>query len=334
MREVAPSRIPGLDGLRAIAIVLVLYGHLVPADLGAILRRSALISPLGVRLFFVLSGFLITTLLLREHQSYGEISLRRFYVRRTFRIFPAFYTYILVISLLVAVPARDLLFAVTYTMNFHEQRVWWVGHLWSLAVEEQFYLLWPFALVALGTPRALRLALGAMVLAPVLRILTLLLYPSLLGLTDQAFPYVVDTLATGCALAIARPTLEASPRYRTLLESWRVWPLIALCLAPSVVTRSWFDLSVSMTLANLGLALVVHRCVVRPPQFLGNRVLGALGILSYSLYLWQQPFLNRHSSSWTAHFPLNIALAVAAAIASYVVIERPTLKLGHKLAGR
>ncbi|MGH9888077.1 MAG: acyltransferase family protein, partial [bacterium] len=154
---------------------------------------------IGVRAFFVLSGFLITTLLLRERARDGTISLRGFYLRRALRIFPAFYAYLAVLIVLraagtIAPSNSDLAFAGTYTMNFHAERAWQVGHLWSLSVEEQFYLAWPLTLIVLGTRRALILALAAIAVAPLVRMVTWVSWPALRELTDQMFPCVFDAL--------------------------------------------------------------------------------------------------------------------------------------------
>src|SRR5438105_858055 len=123
MPKDSPARIPTLDGLRAVSIVLVLFSHTLGTGVVPMLHHAHVFGSTGVRTFFVLSGFLITTLLVREHERHGRISLRGFYVRRAFRIFPAFYVYLAVIGVLVAagaivVSTRDLVFAGTYTMNF------------------------------------------------------------------------------------------------------------------------------------------------------------------------------------------------------------------------
>ena len=115
---------------------------------------------LGVQIFFVISGFLITSLLLREKESTGSISLKLFYARRTLRIFPAFYLFFITIAVLsylrlIELPRYDLLHAATYTMNYSGNGTWWMGHLWSLSVEEQFYFVWPSLMFLIGTRNAL-----------------------------------------------------------------------------------------------------------------------------------------------------------------------------------
>ncbi|HET9010483.1 MAG TPA: acyltransferase, partial [Gemmatimonadaceae bacterium] len=159
-REVIVRRhFPALDGLRAVAVMIVIVGHHgypiagVPADL-------------GVSAFFVLSGFLITRLLMREHEASGTITLREFYARRTLRIFPAYYTFLLVSFVLDHLRGERWgtalgLSAVTYTVNYfnaiHHHPSTSIAHAWSLGVEEQFYLLWPlgFLLLARRGSRAL-----------------------------------------------------------------------------------------------------------------------------------------------------------------------------------
>ncbi len=158
------ERIRSLDGVRGIAIVLVLAGHVVanfqPLHpdhrywLGAFANSSA-----GVRLFFVLSGYLITWLLLREWTATGRISIGQFYRRRALRIFPAFYAYLFVITGLTffrptGVNGETFLAAATFTWNYHHlwisippEGAWNLGHLWTLALEQQFY----GPLAALGT---------------------------------------------------------------------------------------------------------------------------------------------------------------------------------------
>ncbi len=325
------DRIAALDGLRAISILLVVGAHCCGTGLLPVNPCSHVAADLGVRSFFVISGFLITTLLMRELEQRGRLDLRRFFKRRCLRIFPAFYGYLAVLALLavagvVALDARDLLSAATYTMNFHSERPWLVGHLWSLAVEEQFYLLWPVVIVLLGLRRAAVVALAAIACAPLLRVAAWYLLPSTRALTDQAFPFVFDSLAVGCCLAIGRDRLERSPRYRAWQESRWFLPSCIGSLACLFATRPWFALGVATTIANISIALCIHWTVTHArhvgPRILETRGLVWLGALSYSLYLWQQPFLNRHvASPWTA-FPLNLGLAVSAAAIWYYAAER------------
>lgn len=333
------GRIPTLDGLRAVAIGLVIAAHalgtgVLPMD-G---RLAGFAGDLGVRSFFVLSGFLITTLLIREANAQGTISLGRFYLRRACRIFPAFYAYLFVVALLAVAGAiqlkdGDLFAAATYTMNFHADRSWEVGHLWSLAVEEQFYLLWPLVLVTVGMTRAWW-AVAAVFAAPLFRIALWRWFPQHSDLTDQAFPCVFDALATGCVLAVAIPALTKSAACRRFVESRWLWIVPVMFIATLAIRNPWLRLGPAMTLANIGIALVILRCIARPNHSVG-RVLERpslvwVGGLSYSLYLWQQLFLNRHSELWFHQFPINIVFAFATAVACHYAIERPFLRLNER----
>ena len=175
MSKVTGQRVVVLDGVRGIAILLVVGAHAGGTGLLLPRRVSALSADIGVRVFFVLSGFLITSLLVAERGRCGRISLREFYVRRLLRIFPAFYGYLLLVTVLAAVGVvaldhRDLAFAATYSMNFHGHRGWVVGQTWSLAVEEQFYLLWPAALALCCTRRARQVVLAAIIVGPLARL--------------------------------------------------------------------------------------------------------------------------------------------------------------------
>ncbi|MGO8994521.1 MAG: acyltransferase family protein [Polyangiaceae bacterium] len=334
------ARLPSLDGLRALSISLVLFGHLQgTAHFGRLPRWAQLeYGNIGVRVFFVISGYLITTLLLRELEKSGTISISEFYVRRAFRIFPAFYAYLAVVAVLgalgvVALRPGDILHASTYTTNYHYDRAWSLGHMWSLAVEEQFYLGWPLLLFLLGKRRGLFVALGVIVLAPVVRVATLHLHLGPQAGIGESFQTVADSIAAGCVLACVIGELEASPRY-TAFQRSRAFVLVPLfALAVAVVSQhgsTTLSLAFGETCLNLSIALIIHYGI-RHPESPAGRVLNLrplvyVGTLSYSLYLWQQLFLNRSSTQWFAAFPLNIALAAACAVISFHFVEQPFLR--------
>jgi peptidoglycan/LPS O-acetylase OafA/YrhL len=343
-----PPRIPSLDGLRAISIVLLMYAHAMgtrgfPALLGR--RGTPLdhVGSLGVRVFFVISGYLITHLLCTEFERTGTLSIRGFYERRAFRILPAYLALLAVIAGLaaaghIALHDGDLLHALTFTTNFHFARSWYVGHTWSLSVEEQFYLLWPAAMLYAGRRRALRVALAALALAPLARVLLHLFVPSQRAGIGESFPTVADALAAGCLLTLARERLDASAAYQRLLRS-PLFLLAPLFCAGSVfiAERPSVDYPLGQTVLNLSLALIVDRCVRVPDDAVG-RLLNApplvfVGTLSYALYLTQQLFLNRSSDAAIASFPLNAALAVGAALLLHYGVESPFLRLRSRLRG-
>jgi peptidoglycan/LPS O-acetylase OafA/YrhL len=317
----ADRRIPSLDGLRAISICMVFLGHLYGTTnypKNALTHFLNEYAHAGVQIFFVISGFLITTLLLREREKTGRIDFFAFYRRRTLRIFPAAFFYITVVAV-VAHPGY-LGYAYSYMMCYAGQgRPWLLGHLWSLSVEEQFYLIWPFVL-AFGFSRKERIGLIALLLAPIAR---LIFWQFGMHDIDEYFPAVADSLVAGCLLAFYKPILQ-----RRCM--WLTQPLVFLVLAALTVSIPFMLPRVRMQIFLGGLppiiiALFIFVAIERRDWVLNNRVTYALGVLSYSLYLWQQAFLNRASTQWWTAFPVNILLTFACAVGSYYIVERPFL---------
>jgi peptidoglycan/LPS O-acetylase OafA/YrhL len=286
--------------------------------------------------FFVISGFLITTLLLKEWSDTGRISLRDFYLRRLFRIFPACYVFLLVMAILnwtgsIQLRPNDLLCGFTYTINNHPDRSWSVGHLWSLSVEEQFYIMWPMVLYFFGRLTGFRVALGVFLAAPLFRMTMLLFIPASRNLLGSFFPTIADAIAAGCMLAYLQTDLSRSQKYRAFISSWRFSGLVLGILVLAYPISTKLSMLVEQSLLNLAIAICIHRCVLIPDDWIGrilnSRGFSAAGVLSYSLYLWQQPFINRESSAIMQSFPANVLLAMAAAVLSYRLVEKPFLKL-------
>jgi peptidoglycan/LPS O-acetylase OafA/YrhL len=351
-RPQSASRIPSLDGLRAVSIAGVILGHLAgshgfPSWLTVLIgNRYVDFAQLGVRMFFAISGFLITGLLLAEHERTGQISLKRFYLRRTLRILPAYFAFLAAVALgdavgLFSVPRADFVHALTYTVNYAPDAVWHIGHLWSLAVEEQFYLLWPAVVVFAGTRRSTRIAVAVLCAVPLIRVAESILWPQMWPhwrpRIGMSFETAADALAIGCLLALGREKLWSNPRYRAAVSSrWVALACLVLGLVISYRYRPGLLLGISVE--NIGLILIIDRAVRQPSGTLGrllnSRALVAMGVLSYSLYLWQQPFLNRHADAPMTRFPLNLFLAVVCAVACYWSIERPALALRVRLERR
>ncbi len=339
-----PSRIPSLDGLRALSIALVLFGHLCGTRnfwTGGSLGFLGF-GEFGVRVFFVISGLLITKLLLNEFETTGKIHLAKFYFRRTFRIFPPYYAFLF--FLIVAQPlgwfllnGGDIWHALTYTSNYHLTRSWNIGHTWSLSVEEQFYLLWPAALLLLGVRRGLKAAVLVLLLAPFIRLGIFHLLPARAEGVGHQFETMADAIATGCVLACQALWPQwARDWYERLLQSRLMLALPVLGIAGnSLSDHPTPSFLFGYTLANVCFGVCVDWCIRNPAgrfgRLLNSAPLVFIGTISYSLYLWQQLFLNRHSASVTASFPLNLALAVGAALLSYYLIEQPSLGLRQRL---
>lgn len=350
MSALSPQRVPSLDGVRGVLIIAMMSVHLLGTRGFAGVGLTAAIGDYGylaVITFFVISGFLITSLLLKEVERTGRVSLRAFYERRLFRIFPAFYTYVALIAAagaagLIAVPARDLLASATYVVNYVLGRSWYVGHLWSLSVEEHFYLLWPLAILFLpGATLAARrrsaafVALAAIAAGPVLRLATITLAPAQVPLIGQATHTVPDAIAFGCLLACVRDRLWASPRYRAFLGARAFWLILLVALVANWTSPHIRIFSaLGATVSDAAITLAVDR-VMRFPERASGRVLNHpalvfLGVRSYSLYLWQQPFLNRQGTALAQAFPYNLGLALVAGLLSYTLVEGPLMRLRER----
>ena len=337
-----PGHIPTLDGLRALSIVLVLLGHMSGTRNFPTVPLFGLYANFGVRVFFIISGFLITTLLLKEIGKTGRISLKDFYTRRVLRIFPAFYTFLIVICALslgavIQLRPDDLLFAFTYLMNFHFDHSWNVGHLWSLAVEEQFYLLWPAVVAFCSRRRAFQIAAGVFVISPFFRLSVYYFAPSLRHGIGHMFPTVADALAIGCFLAGTRDWLHTQSWYARLLEP-RYFALVAVVAVGANLLQDWPRIYMAMgeSIMNVSIAICIDRCMTFAPGRIGRilewRPLAFIGVLSYSLYIWQQLFLNRSSAALVCTFPLNLILVGLSALGSYYLVEQPFLKLKQRFS--
>jgi len=205
------KRIPSLDGLRAISIVLVMLSHLIKWKHVSVPVLEAY-GALGVHVFFVLSGFLITDLLLRERERTSSIDLPNFYLRRAFRIFPAAFVFLAVVTVLYwpEMHWTHVAAAVFYVANMDLSRPWIFGHLWSLSIEEQFYLLWPLALKRWHRYR-IAILICVFVGTPVFR--AILYAVKAHGPIVASLPVVADQLAIGCLLAIFAKRLPRIPGY-------------------------------------------------------------------------------------------------------------------------
>jgi peptidoglycan/LPS O-acetylase OafA/YrhL len=336
-----------LDGLRAASISLVLLCHLMPHESvsGYFRFLASVCGSTGVSIFFVISGYLITTLLIQEEERTGRIDLRDFYVRRILRIFPAFYLFLTVVLLLDLAgmvdhaPAHNYLACVLYIRNFFG-RGYETSHLWSLSIEEQFYILWPSLLVLVAARR--RLPLAAAIIASVCvwrSFLVLSGRVSSSALTDAAL-YMrtdlrIDTILAGCALAlVSRTSGFRRVNAAILSRRWVFW-LACPSLAAWVLFARHIPYSAGVegTVSSLLLVVLLNWFLHNDHSWLG-RVLQTppalvLGKLSYSLYLWQQLFLGPKTANLSGirQFPLNLCLTVLVAVASYFLVEKRFLAI-------
>ena len=326
------KRIPSLDGLRAISISLVVIGHSVEVHSQASTTAdvAGAFANLGVRIFFVISGYLITTLLLKEYGKTSTIGLREFYVRRAYRILPAAIVFMVPVFVIFWHELRwyHMVAAALYLANFDFSHPWFLGHLWSLSVEEQFYFLWPGVLKKWHRHRV-GILVGVVLFAPAYRVACHFL--GLHGRADETFPAVADVLAMGCLLAIfaARmPEIRAKIRTR-----WALALIVPVVLVPVYWGAIRFHTTALLLLVlwpvmHVSIAGLLLHVVERPYRILNLGPVEWLGKISYSLYLWQQLFTygDRHRP-WYFVFA-----AVGLAAASYYLVEQPMLRMRERRA--
>lgn len=317
------KRIPSLDGLRAISITLVVLSHLSkwkhisPDVLGTY-------GSLGVQVFFVLSGYLITSLLLKEHKQTSTISLKDFYIRRAFRIFPAAFVFLAVVTILYWHQMRwyHVAAAVLYVTSMDLTRPWILGHLWSLSIEEQFYLIWPLALKTWYKHKTAILA-SCFLFTPIfwVGLYAFKVHNGLIG----SLPADADKLAIGCLLAIFASRL---PRIPKPLAAFMLLAPVFIPWFPAInPARTLFMLFVLRPLLDLCLAGLVLHVIQVPYRALNWAPVAWLGKISYSLYLWQELFC----SNAALHSGYILVLpAVACACVSYYWVELPMLRLRDK----
>jgi peptidoglycan/LPS O-acetylase OafA/YrhL len=312
------KRIPSLDGLRAISISLVVVGHLTKA--GLMPKLMANYAGTGVRIFFVISGYLITTILLDEHARTSTIDLRQFYLRRAYRILPAAAVFMLFAFVMYWHELRwyDMGAMLLYVANFDGARPWMVAHLWSLGVEEQFYFLWP-SVLRKWYRQSIAILLGVIVLAPIYS--AACYYFQVPSGGYGTFPAVADNLAIGCLLAIFGSRI---PRIRP----WAAFAMVlAVLLIPSYAAttpaRTLVMLFVLWPILHCSIAGLVLHVIQSPYRILNLAPVMWLGRISYSLYLWQEPFFFNPSRQPAYRLLLGVALACL----SYYLVERPALRL-------
>lgn len=322
-------RIPSLDGLRAISITLVILGHLVKWKHAseAVVATIGSYGTLGVHIFFVLSGYLITKLLLREYERSSTISLRDFYLRRAYRIFPAALVFLAVVCALYWRQMRwyHVAAAVFYAANMDMTRPWIFGHLWSLSIEEQFYLLWPFAVKKWYRHRT-SILVGVFLLTPVVR--TVLYAFKLRGGVSGSLPVQADQLAIGCLLAVFASRLPRIPKALALAM------LVLVALVPwfpaTSPVRTLFMLFVLRPLLHVSIAGLVLHVIQVPYRALNWTPVAWLGKISYSVYLWQELFCANAALHWG--YALIIP-TLGCACLSYYLVEQPMLRMREKRVG-
>jgi peptidoglycan/LPS O-acetylase OafA/YrhL len=315
------GHVPALDGLRGIAILMVIAVHAVYYSGG---QNAWDGGTLGVDLFFVLSGFLITCLLLDEWSASRSISFAHFYERRARRLLPALLALVLGAACIDAGAAgRSLLLAAVrlrYATNFfNTYRPEWVGvgfgHLWSLAQEEQFYLLWPPLLLVLlrrrASPQKLLAFLGAAFLAVNADRITLIATGSSAVRIWNMPDTHGDAILAGCAAAV--------------VWTYRLRPVSrAAGIGSAMVTAAaciWFDqtrlkLAIALPIFAVAAAVLLLSVIQQPPRLLAAGPLTATGRVSYGLYLYHLPLLATVGL-------IGLPIAILITVLSYRYVEQP-----------
>jgi peptidoglycan/LPS O-acetylase OafA/YrhL len=312
----SPTRRPELDGLRGIAILLVLWAHLltgVSPHAQPFLPGMPNLLPggglTGVQLFFVLSGYLITTILMRGIADSGIRSFGRFYMRRARRLLPALIGICAAYALIVVIfyqgesqrlGAGSILAALTYTSNLPLfDTDGWLGHTWSLAVEEQFYVVWPivlFAALKLGRRFVIAIVIASIIGTDVLR--------NVLAITDNSSWTLLrwDALMIGALIALV-----------PLRVHWFAGVVGFAVLGYFSVTEVTYQSEVYIVTAVASAAVLL---AAPQHRWLRNPLLQYFGLISYGLYLWHM-FVMRFG--WPP--PVALVLSIIAATVSYVVVE-------------
>ena len=263
-------------------------------------------------------------LLMKELDRTSTIRLQRFYIRRAYRILPASILFMLVVFVIFWHELRwyQMAAAALYLANYDFTHPWFLGHLWSLSVQEQFYFLWPSVLKKWHQHRVL-IVLAAIAAAPIFRFACHFLGTH--GRADEFFPAVADILAIGCLLAFYSKHMPRIP------TAWAAAMLLPVLLVPLYMGVLRFHatallLFVLWPLMHFSIAGLLLHVVQCPYWILNVRPVTWLGQLSYGLYWWQQLFaFGEHPRPW--YFPL---LAVAVAAASYYLLEQPMIRLRER----
>lgn len=358
---------PGLDGLRAVSVIAVILYH---AGFGWMLGGF-----LGVEVFFVISGFLITTLLLEEQGRAGRIALAQFWIRRGRRLLPALFVMLAAVGLWAALLGddvqaatfrRDLPWSLFYVANwgqivgevpyFAAEDPPLLRHLWSLAVEEQWYLIWPLVVIGLISLRLPRVrvfqilsltALGTMVLMAVVQSqgTNWLPFGWFAGADRTNFNYLSTITRSGglllgaAAAFVWRPWRSdgASRVPSAVLDRSMgvVLGLLLCCFIGADLTAGWmypWVLGAVSVLSLVAVAIVVHPAAAGSRWLLGAPSLVAIGRRSYGLYLWHWPifvFAGATDGSY-GRFLWALGVSVLVSEASYRFIETPVRKYGWR----
>lgn len=346
--------IPGFDGMRGAAILLVMLFHSgIPSFRGGFI---------GVDIFFVLSGFLITSLLIKEHASSGSINLKHFYLRRVLRLAPALILLLLTISItafflrLKGTAYADftgILITLFYSANwvraFDLHPMGLLSHTWSLSIEEQFYMLWPVMFIMLlkyakSKKRIFNIVLFLSISSWLLRV-----WLTYSGFTADRIYNGLDTradaLLIGCAAAIMHSSelrerwfRAGTKKYLVLKRSGYAGFALPFVILFNISWRNqntfyWMNFLLELLTAALILNVITNeKSLIK--KLLTLKPLIWIGSISYGVYLWHDPVfevMRSYGYSKTSILVFGGIATLAVASASYYIIERPILRLKNRL---
>ena len=330
---------PELDGVRAIAALMVMAFHYGQSSYAS---RLLVFGQTGVDLFFVLSGFLITTILLQSRQGDWQ-EIKKFYIRRTLRIFPLYYGYLILASLITgAISIWYWLYlqnlAISFSTLFHRPPPYGPGHFWSLAVEEQFYLAWPFLILFSSRKRLSSVMWACVALALVLRVFFV---HSTMGVFYLTFTRM-DSLCAGGLLAYYynRGVLTNKRRSLSLIGILALSSLYVEKLSSHGTGLAWVETTkytsaAALYFALIGIVITTKESVAH--RFLRSTPMRGVGRVSYGLYvyhpavfsfllghLWNLPFLVKPLVCFTSAYIVSVA--------SFYGFEKPCTDLKSRLA--
>lgn len=325
-------RSKSIDGFRGIAVLLVVFSHAVTYRFASkpyifseqIQRLAGPLSEIGVQIFFVISGFIITSLLLREEASNTKINIAAFYVRRTLRILPPLIFYMIGLILArymgwITFPIETLGNAMLFTCNTGlTDCQWWVAHTWSLAVEEQYYLVWPLLFATLNS----KWRQGFLSISLVILMSFYAIYPHSWHSNFVSFACIIAG-----ALFATRSDWQLTVKGAANLPVWIIVGML-LTVGP-LISQLFRPLQFLMPLLIIYL-IFAGREIPIVGAILRSKFLQFVGSISYSLYLWQQLFLAEPAQYNGSPIPM-IGIVITVAL-SIVLIEKPSIRLGQVIS--
>jgi peptidoglycan/LPS O-acetylase OafA/YrhL len=339
-------RLKELDGWRAVSVLLVIAHHLGAyqyANIVAPHARSAFVfehcGPLGVKVFFVISGFVICRLLILEENRYGAVSLIGFYLRRAFRILPPFFLYFASVCLLLWIglihdSSRGIVSGALFLYDFvpAQHGSWFVGQTWSLAVEEQFYVVFPTLWVLTRRIGRKRVFIVIFCLIAAWN-----LFAAISGWDQFTIPSARSGFACICC-GVVMATFETRARAIARAVPAIAVAAVALSLLWHPIDHSgWESAAYESIFMPLAIALVLIFSLDRGEwlrRFLRWRPIQAVGLTSYGIYLWQQLFTAPSKFFTASGHPISFLLPLLFVIVplSYLFVEKPAMRLGRSLA--